>query len=176
MTIQELARPQASTHRGDEDRIHAAFHLSLILKALSAVLETIAGIALLVITPDQLHSVAISLINALTSSPVSTQLSNMVDSHFNTFLAHGLRFAIIYLLSHGLVKLVLVVAVYRDHAWAYPGLMVALVGFIIYQCWHMVAISFGFGMLALTIFDVVVLWLTWKEYQRKKNAVSVAAE
>lgn len=64
----------------------------------------------------------------------------------------------------------LVVAVYRDHKWAYPGLMVALVGLIIYQCWHMVAVSFGLGMLALTVFDLVVLWLTWAEYQRKKAA------
>lgn len=80
MTTQELARTRFVPSRHDSDaRLHTAFHVSLILKALSAALETIAGLALMIITPDQLHAVALALINAVTTPSVGVHLTSMLD-------------------------------------------------------------------------------------------------
>jgi uncharacterized membrane protein len=72
--------------------------------------------------------------------------------------------AAFFLLSHGTVKLVLVLAVMRGWAWAYPAFVIALgllIGYQSYQLWHV----FSVGLTALTLFDVLVLVLTWHEYR-----------
>jgi len=71
--------------------------------------------------------------------------------------------AAFFLLSHGSVKLALVLAVMRGFAWAYPAFLGALgllIGYQTYQLWH----DFSVGLTALTIFDVLVFVLTWHEY------------
>jgi uncharacterized membrane protein len=45
--------------------------------------------------------------------------------------------------------------------------MLVLLGvFIVYQTYRL-ALSFTFGMFALTSFDIVVVLLTWREYGRQ---------
>ena len=77
-------------------------------------------------------------------------------------------FGAIYLLSHGATKIVLVVLVLREKLWAYPWLIVLLLAFIAYQLYRITAVHFSVGLTALTVFDAVLVWLTWREYQSKK--------
>jgi len=78
-------------------------------------------------------------------------------------------FGAIYLLSHGAAKIVLVVLVLRDKLWAYPWLIGLLLAFIAYQLYQIIAVHFSVGLTALTIFDAVLVWLTWREYQSKRG-------
>jgi uncharacterized membrane protein len=79
-------------------------------------------------------------------------------------------FGAIYLLSHGGAKIVLVVLVLRDKLWAYPWLIALLLAFIAYQLYRITAVHFSVGLAALTVFDAVLVWLTWREYQAKRAA------
>ena len=84
-------------------------------------------------------------------------------------LTHGsTAFAAVYLLSHGIAKLVLVVAVLRGELWAYPALIALLGAFIAYQLYRLYY-HLTIGLTLLTIFDAFVVWLTWREYQQKRN-------
>jgi uncharacterized membrane protein len=76
-------------------------------------------------------------------------------------------FGAIYLLSHGISKLVLVVLVLRNHLWAYPWLIALLLGFIGYQLYRL-TVHASIGLIALTIFDALLVWLTWREYRAKR--------
>ena len=73
--------------------------------------------------------------------------------------------AAIYLISHGAIKLFLVIMVLRDKAaWAYPAFMIALALLIAYQSYQ-IALAFSLWMTVLTVFDAAVLVLTWHEYK-----------
>ena len=82
--------------------------------------------------------------------------------------ANRTAFAAVYLLSHGIAKLVLVVAVLRGELWAYPALIALLGAFIAYQLYRLYY-HLTIGLTLLTIFDAFVAWLTWREYQAKRN-------
>ena len=75
----------------------------------------------------------------------------------------------LYLLSHGIIKLVLVVAVLRQRLWAYPWMIGFLIAFIVYQTYRM-ALSPSVWLALLTAFDILVVVLTWIEYKRHRAA------
>jgi uncharacterized membrane protein len=62
---------------------------------------------------------------------------------------------------------VLVAALLRDQIWAYPWMIVFLIVFIVYQIYRM-TFAFSIGLLALTVFDLVVVWLTYREYGKQR--------
>jgi uncharacterized membrane protein len=67
-------------------------------------------------------------------------------------LARGTTlFGAVYLLSHGIAKVVVVVLVLRNKLWAYPWLIGLLLAFIVYQLYRMIVVHFSFGLAALTI-------------------------
>jgi uncharacterized membrane protein len=89
--------------------------------------------------------------------------------HTTAHLGHGTTlFGAIYLLSHGLAKIVLVALVLRGKLWAYPWLIVLLLAFIAYQLYQIIFVNFSPGLTALTIFDAFLVWLTWREYRSKR--------
>ncbi|MGH9709973.1 MAG: DUF2127 domain-containing protein, partial [Candidatus Acidiferrales bacterium] len=76
-------------------------------------------------------------------------------------------FFLFYLVSHGLAKVILVVALWLNRMWAYPTMIIMLAAFIAYQLYRMTFAPSWFLVL-LTLFDVVVIWLTWAEYKKQR--------
>lgn len=150
-----------------------AFKISLYLKAADGILECLGGLLLLVLKPEQLNSLA----RIVTQHELSTDPKDFISNHI-LISAHGLTsaslvFGAIYLLSHGILKIVLVVEVLRQHLWAYIGLIVVTSGFIIYQIYRL-AYKFSIGLLLLTVFDMLVVYLTQKEYRKRRQIVGDA--
>ena len=79
-------------------------------------------------------------------------------------------FGTVYLLAHGLVKVILVAALLKNELWAYPWMIGFLGVFIGYQLYRL-SFKPSVGLAALTIFDAVIAWLTYSEY-RKQLAVT----
>lgn len=78
----------------------------------------------------------------------------------------GRHFAAAYLISHGLVKIVLVVELLRNRLWAYPLMIFVLTIFVGYQCYRF-GLTHSPAMAALTIFDLGVIALTALEYRQQ---------
>ena len=83
-------------------------------------------------------------------------------------------FAAIYLLAHGLVKVVLVGALLRNKLWAYPWLIAVLLAFIVYQL-YLIVLNPTAGLVALTLFDAAVAWLTWREWRKQPSPAEPVA-
>jgi uncharacterized membrane protein len=64
-----------------------------------------------------------------------------------------------------------VAALLRDKIWAYPLMIAFLIVFIVYQVYRM-TFAFSIGLLGLTVFDVVVVWLTYREYGKQRAALT----
>jgi uncharacterized membrane protein len=141
------------------------FKVSIALKGLDGALEVIGGLALVFVRPATVnHLIRWATQHELSQDPHDFVARHLV--HYGAHLSHGsTTFAAVYLLSHGLAKVVLVVALLQRRTWAYPGMIALLGAFIVYQCYRL-AYRFTFGLTALTVFDAFVVWLTWREWRR----------
>ena len=143
------------------------FEIALILKGLDGVLEIVGGVLLLAISKDQLTSWAVTL----TQHELSEDPNDFIANHLLTAAGHlsggSQMFAAFYLLAHGVVKVVLVAAVLKDKLWAYPWMIAFLLAFIVYQCYLMV-VNPTVGIALLTVFDVFMVWLTYREYGKRR--------
>jgi len=144
------------------DRI---FDTSLILKGLDGVLELVGGVLLLLLSPKQLTSIVM----LVTQHELSQDPQDFIATHLLAYV-HSLStsvtmFAAAYLLVHGIVKIVLVVAVLKGQLWAYPWLIGFLVLFILYQIYRLI-LHVSLGLIALTLFDCFIVFLTVLEYRK----------
>jgi uncharacterized membrane protein len=151
------------------DALDRTFEIGILLKGLDGVLELIGAALLLTVSPGTINRIA----SALTQHELSEDPHDVIATHLLR-LSHGLTgsavgFAAAYLLLHGMVKVVLVVALLRNKLWAYPWMIAFLVAFIGYQLYR-IALDFTVGLTVLTVFDAIIVWLTWREYRKQRTA------
>jgi uncharacterized membrane protein len=143
------------------------FKIGLLLKAADGVLEIIGGLLLLFLSPAQIDHI----VRTLTAHELAQDPHDLIARHLLHTTSHlttaTTLFGAIYLLSHGISKLVLVVLVLRNRLWAYPWLIALLLAFIGYQLYR-ITVQISFVLIALTIFDALLVWLTWREYRAKR--------
>jgi uncharacterized membrane protein len=147
-------------------KLDQVFRISIWLKALEALLEVIGGIVLFFITPH--------FINHWSSILTRGELSEDPNNFITNFLSHSIHhlssisttYAAIYLLTHGIIKLVALGAVLKDKFWGYPLLLVVLAIFIVYQTIQL-AHNVTLGLLALNVFDTFVVVLTALEWRKR---------
>ncbi len=152
-----------STTSKREKNIHRLFEISVLLKGLHALLEVVGGLFLLFISTG---TIAQSL-TWLTQDELVEDPHDIVARYFihaGEQLSAGKQFASLYLLSHGLIKLALVIGLLKNKLWAYPWSIIVLGLFMIYQVYRY-TYTHAIGLILLTLFDVVVLWLIWHEYR-----------
>jgi len=90
---------------------------------------------------------------------IATYLLNLVQD----FSVSNKQFYAFYLLSHGLIKILLVIGLLRNKMWSYPASLAVLGLFIVYQLYRF-SYTHSFGLILLTIFDLFVMALVWHEY------------
>lgn len=156
-----------------ETDIHRIFELALFLKAAHSVLEIAGGIALFLTSQRAIMALAVLLTRGELLEDPDDKIANYIFHTAQNLSIADKASAAFFLLSHGTVKLFLVGAVMLGNLWAYPVFMIALVGLILYQAYQMAG-NFSGPLLALTILDGIVLWLTWHEYRviRRRRATN----
>jgi uncharacterized membrane protein len=149
-------------------KLHLAFEIGVILKGLNGLLELVGGVLLLIFPPNAIQK----FIVALTQNELSRDPNDFIATHLRQ-AAHSLSandelFAAIYLLSHGVIKAVLVYALLRDKLWAFPWAIGIFAAFGVYQMYRYFVAPSGW-LIALTVLDALVILLTWFEWQRVKR-------
>ena len=148
----------------NERSIHRIFEVSILLKGAHALIECAGGLLLAFISTSTIAGLVKTLTQEeLIEDPhdlVATSLMNFAQN-FSVSTEH---FYAYYLLSHGIVKLLLVIGLLRNRLWAYPASLAALGLFIAYQLYRY-SYTHGIGLIILTVFDLAVIWLVWHEYQ-----------
>jgi len=149
------------------DALDKTFDIALVLKGLDGLLELVGGFLFLVFSPDSINHQAQRLTqHELSEDPndfIAHHLLNLTGNLHKTQL-----FGALYLLTHGLVKLVIVYGLLRRQRWAYPVAFVFLGGFVVYQLYRLTYAP-SVGLALLTVFDIFIIWLTWREYRRMRE-------
>jgi uncharacterized membrane protein len=160
---------EKTSHSGPRELL---FRVAVVLKGLDGAIETAGGLALLVASPAWILQTA----SVLTWDWLAAHPRSVVASHMATSAQHlstgSERFAGIYLLAHGLVKIGLVAALLKDQRWAYPTAMVVFALFVGYQL-HRYTVTHAMLLLPLSLFDVIVIALIWLEYRRTEPSGGV---
>lgn len=147
----------------NEHRVHQIFQVSVLLKGAHALIECLGGIALALVST---RSIA-NFVNAITQDELVEDPNDFFATHLLTmahnFSVQAQHFYAFYLLSHGLVKVALVVGLLREKLWAYPASLIVLALFVLYQLYRF-SYTHGPGLIVLTLFDIVVMGLIWHEY------------
>ena len=156
-----------------EDRLARVFEVSIILKGLNGVVEVIGGILLLVVSPAMIDHAAVVFTRAELSEDPHDFVAHHLLQTTHGLTGSALGFGAAYLLAHGLVKVVLVLAVLRDKSWAYPWMIAVLVAFVAYQVYR-IALQVNWWLIALTVFDLMIIALTWREWRHRRPALETA--
>lgn len=143
--------------------------LTIVVKGFDGLAEFLAGLALL-IAPQWLHMLLGYLSNeASESSHHFVQYIAEYIGHVDTDIAKGgLVIVILFLLSHGIVKLALVYALIKRMLWAYPYALGVLVLFLIYQI-YVCIVQPSVGMAVFALLDIIIVWVVWGEWQKLRQ-------
>jgi uncharacterized membrane protein len=140
------------------------FKVSVALKGIHALIECTGGLALVLVSTAAIQK----LVAWATQDEIAEDPGDFIAGHMlawaQTFSVSTKNFFAFYLLSHGVVKLVLVWGLLRDRMWAYPASLIVLGLFIAYQVYRF-ALTESLGLVVLTIFDLIVIVLIWHEYR-----------
>ena len=156
-------------------RVHHLFAVSVLIKGVDGVLETIGGFLFMFVSPKALNSLVIFFI--------AHERSEDPDDWFSTSLRHAVHnlssdtkhFVSVYLVAHGLIKVFLVAGLLRKKLWAYPAALWFLGIFILYQVYRF-SHTHSLGLLALSAFDLCVALLVWLEYRSQKQHLSISRD
>lgn len=148
--------------------LYTAFKLGISLKGIDGVLELAGGLLLWFERREALNRI----VRALTQHELSEDPHDFIANHLVQAVRHfghnDKVFAALYLGMHGVVKIVLVAALWRNKLWAYPATIAVLLGFIAYQIYR-IALTPGVFLGALSAIDVGIVWLAWMEYRHQKR-------
>lgn len=153
---------------GKQRALHDLFLASVWAKGALGLLQVIGGVLLGLVSRDQLTRLAVLVTQPELAEEPGDAIATYVRHAAEQFGQGTQTFASLYLVAHGLIKIVLVVALLRRRMWSYPASIWVLGGFIAYQCWRYAQTQSPW-LLVLTALDVLVVALVWREWRMRKS-------
>jgi uncharacterized membrane protein len=147
---------------------HKSFEIGMLLKGVDGILEIIGGVLLIFLNSVRLNKLTFLLTQHELSEDPKDVIAHFMINFSSKFTVSTQYFGVFYLISHGVIKLILVMLLWKRKIWAYPITMISLVLFIMYQIYRY-TIYHSIGLIILTIFDIIMIILTLKEYKRIKQ-------
>jgi uncharacterized membrane protein len=165
-----LAEIPPMARRAGKGSLHHLFQAAVVVKGVDGVLELIGGALLFFVSPSTLHR----LVAVLTQHELAEEADDWLVMALRR-LAESLsmetrQFASAYLIGHGLLKVFLAVSLLRERLWAFPLALSVLTLFVAYQL-HRFSRTHSTVLLALTVLDMVVMVLIWREYRSRTEIV-----
>jgi len=144
------------------------YRISLIAKGIDSIIEIIGGGLLLFVSPRVITKTVLVLAHTELVEGSRHPLIACIIHIASDFSLKTRQFYSLLFLGHGAVKLFLVVGLVRNKMWAYPTTMLVFTFFIFYQAYEIcISPSVMLGM--ITLIDVSVVLLIWREYNRTKK-------
>lgn len=150
-----------------EHTVYELFKWSLLLKGTISVGEVFVGTVLLLIPSAYIISL-VQGFGTWLSGHADSALSLKLVTELSAFGAASALFVAFYLLSRGLIKCGLIWALLKNILWAYPASLVVLGLFLFYQAYEIFVRGSVF-VIAISTFDIVVMYLIWREWNIVKR-------
>ena len=146
-----------------EKEYWSLFEISIIIKGLNALGDLLAGIVLWVISKAVLITFILNFFqNDLSDNP-KDYISNFIVNSAATLAVSSQYFLSVYFLIHGIVKIFLLICLYKKKLWAYPTSIFVFTSLIFYESYTFYS-NHSMWILAFTFLDVLLVLLTVHEY------------
>ncbi|MHB1316739.1 MAG: DUF2127 domain-containing protein [Minisyncoccota bacterium] len=159
----------------EEKDIFYLFEGTVILKGIHATIEIVGGILTLIITQNFIIQTVLKITHEEILEDSKDFLANYLINASQNFSINSKHFVAFYLLSHGIIKGVLVIALLKNKLWAYPTSIFVFGAFIVYQIIRYTE-THSIWLTVFTVFDVFVIWLIWCEFKIQKTKVNSKME
>ncbi|MFA5318082.1 MAG: DUF2127 domain-containing protein [Patescibacteria group bacterium] len=147
---------------------HIAFIAALAGKGVNGLLEIIGGVILIFINPAFARGLIFKLTQfELTEDPADL-VANYLVKAAERFSVSAQVFGAVFLLSHGIIKIVLLVALFKKKLWAYPLASAVFSLFVVYQSYRFYLYRSP-ELILLNIIDIIIIVLTCFEYRRLRR-------
>ncbi|MDE2091681.1 MAG: DUF2127 domain-containing protein [Gammaproteobacteria bacterium] len=149
--------------------LHRLFWVSILVKGLDGVLETIGGILVLLASRADLFNIVIFLTAPELAEDPGDLVANYLRHVILNLSSNTKYFASVYLLFNGVVKVLLMIGILRGKLWSYRmalGFIAIFVGYQLYRFSH----THSLVLLGFMLFDVLTLYLIWREYRLRSRA------
>ncbi len=150
-----------------EKNIHSIFEIGIVVKGIHAILEIVSGVLAFFLTKTFLVSVMTFLTRGELLEEPNDFFANYFMTITNNISASTKYFLTFYLLLHGVIKLFLIIGLLRKKLWAYPASIAIFSLFVFYQVFRYFH-TYSIGLLLLTVFDLIIIFLTIHEYRYLK--------
>jgi uncharacterized membrane protein len=148
--------------------LRLAFFVAVAVKGIDGVIETLAGLAVAVLGTQGIYALIIQI--------TAPELDLHPDSRTVHLIRHGAfdlahassRFLIIWLLVHGILKIVLAVELVRERMWVFPVAAAILSGFVVYMTYKLIS-HYSPWLLAFALFDLITVALVLNEWRSKST-------
>lgn len=148
---------------------HRLFRLGVVLKGVDGLLEVAGGVLLAALGRQGVSRTVAFLTQRELAEDPRDVVAGFLVHHVGQMAVGTLRFAVIYLLAHGAVKIWLAGGLLRERRWVFPIALAFLGAFIVYQIYRLTYLPSA-ALAALTVLDVVILLLVWREYMALRQA------
>ncbi|MFT4014029.1 MAG: DUF2127 domain-containing protein [Paracoccus sp. (in: a-proteobacteria)] len=152
--------------RGRPGALHWLFESTLLVKAVFALLELAAGLGLWLVPHRRIADFTGWLTRNGLIEGHRSPIYNSIAEALAQFSLASQHFYAFYLMGHGALKLGIVLLLMRQVAFAYPLGIAVFSGFIAVQVTRWTH-SHSPALLALSLLDATVIWLTWREWRGK---------
>jgi uncharacterized membrane protein len=140
------------------------FRIAMIVKGVDGAAELIGAITLLLVSGGTIQTLINDVVSRDLLGPPDGSLARHFVSGTAEFASGNRTFAVVYLGLHGIVKLLLVVALLRKIRPVYPVAVVVLGLFVAYEIYR--ATQTGSVLLPfLAALDVAIIVLVIREYR-----------
>jgi uncharacterized membrane protein len=146
---------------------HLAYLVTITVKGLDGALETVAGLTIWITGPQRIYAFVLHFTAPeLYEEPGNHAFARLLQHGAFTLSESPVTFIIIYLLVHGVLKLVLATVLLRGGGrWVFPVATAILAGFIAFMSYHL-AEHWSNWVLSFALFDLFTLALVLNEWSR----------
>src|SRR3954464_6275272 len=146
--------------------LHLAYLIAIAIKGIDGLIEFVAGVLIVSFGSHELYHFAVWA--------TAPELARHPASHAVHAIRHGAyhfahsshKFAIIYLLAHGLLKIGLVINLFIEHMWIFPVSVVVLLGFVSFMGMRL-AEHWSPWLFAFAMFDTLTIALVVNEWRMR---------
>ncbi|HUD11567.1 MAG TPA: DUF2127 domain-containing protein [Candidatus Saccharimonadia bacterium] len=149
------------------------FKVAVILKGVDGYFEVLGGLLLLAIPLDRTQDALLGLAFYEVQPGQHAFIGNYLARVGQQLDPHWQLIAALYLLVQGSIKIVLVIALMQRKYFLYPWAIGFMVAFIFYLSYR-IGYDRSILLAVLTLFDCVVAYLTYLEWNRHRENPSPA--
>jgi uncharacterized membrane protein len=155
-------------HRRADRLAHQFFLLTILAKGSLGLVQLATAAALFLGVTDRLPQILQRVFRAELAQDPTDFVASRLMALANLVPGTDLTFYTVYFLAHGLLHVGVVVALLIGAGWAYPGAVIVLAGFVIYQLFEWLTVG-GPMLLVLSAIDILVIGLTLHEWAMRRR-------